>query len=236
MSLTSIGGSSALQQQLQAMFAKADLNADGQLSSDEFQSIGQNLPQPGSSGSARPMRGGEGGGQNFASATMSSLLSMQEDRSQKIFSGADSNGDGTLTAEELSADMAAHAPPGNTSGTDAASRAADLVGKADTDGDGVLSLDEFKAAAPPPPPGGGHGPKASSAANDTASTGSASDPMDTNGDGKVSMAELLASLQSTDSSQTGFSSDASTLLAKLISQLTADTTDPSATTTTSLAA
>ncbi len=235
MSLTSIGGSSALQQQLQAMFAKADLNTDGQLSSDEFQSIGQNLPQPGSSGSARPMRGGEGGGQNFASATMGSLLSLQEARSEKIFSGADSNSDGTLTADELAADMAAHAPRGDASGTDAATRAADLVTKADADGDGALSLDEFKAAAPPPPPppGGGQGPKeAATATTDAAST---SDPLDTNGDGKVSMAELLTSLQTTGSAASGVSTEAADLLAKLIAQLTSDAAD-SASATTALAA
>lgn len=227
MSPTSIGGSSALQQQLQAMFAKADLNADGQLSSDEFQSIGQNLPQPGSSGSARPLRGGEGGGQNFAAATLGSLLSLQEGRAEKIFSGADSNGDGSLTADEIATDMAAHAPPVRRSGTDPATLAADLVKTADTDGDGALSLDEFKAAAPP------HGAGEGKTADTTATT---KDRLDTNGDGKVSMAELLASLQTTQSAQSGFSSDASTLLARLVSQLTADTTASTASSSTAVAA
>lgn len=227
MTPTSIGGSSALQQQLQAMFAKADLNADGQLSANEFQAIGQNLPQPGSSGQARPMRGGEGGGQNFAAATLGSLLSLQENRAEKIFSGADSNSDGSLTADEIAADMAAHAPPGAPAGTDTATMAADLVGKADTDGDGALSLAEFKAAAPPHGPHGGQ---------DVDAAAKKKDPLDTNGDGKVSMAELLASLQSTSSTQTGFSSDAATMLARLISQLTADTTASTAATTTAVAA
>ena len=162
-------------------------------------------------------------------------LSLQEARSEKIFSGADSNSDGTLTADELAADMAAHAPRGDASGTDAATRAADLVTKADADGDGALSLDEFKAAAPPPPPppGGGQGPKeAATATTDAAST---SDPLDTNGDGKVSMAELLASLQTTESAASGVSTEAADLLAKLIAQLTSDAAD-SASATTALAA
>lgn len=214
MTPTSIGGSSALQQQLQAMFAKADLNTDGQLSSDEFLSIGQNMPQPGNSGPARALRGGGGGGENFASATMGSLLSLQEDRFAEIFSNADSDGDGLLTADELAADMAAHGPPGRSG--DATSMASDLVSRADADGDGVLSLDEFKSAAPPPPGGGGR----AQAVNDQAA--STSDPLDTDGDGKVSMAELLASLQTTDKVQSGFSTEASDLLAKLIDQLTAD--------------
>lgn len=228
MTPTSIGASSALQQQLQAMFAKADLNADGQLSSNEFQTIGQSLPPPGSSGQARPMRGEGGGGQDFAAATMGSLLSMQENGAEAIFSGADSNGDGTLTADEIAADMAAHAPPDAPAGTDTATMAANLVSDADADGDGVLSLDEFKSAAPPPPPPGGGG-RAEAVNDETAST---SDPLDTNGDGKVSMAELLASLQTTGEVQSGFSTEASDLLARLIEQLTADSTA----TTTSLAA
>lgn len=225
--MTSIatGGSSLLQQLQQAMFAKADVNADGQLSSDEFLSIGQNMPPPGNSGPAHAMRGGGGGGENFTAATMGALLSLQEDRSSEIFSNADSDGDGLLTADELAADMAAHGPPGRSG--DATTMASDLVSRADGDGDGVLSLDEFKSAAPPPPPGGGG---RAQAANDQAA--SSSDPLDTDGDGKVSMAELLASLQTTDEVQSGFSTEASDLLARLIEQLTAD----SASTTTSLAA
>lgn len=230
MTSISTGGSSLLQQLQQAMFAKADVNADGQLSSDEFLSIGQNLPSPGRSGPSRAHHGGGGGGENFAAATMGSLLSLQEDRAAEMFSNADSDGDGALTADELATDMAAHAPPGATG--DAASMAADLVSGADADGDGALSLDEFRAAAPPPPPpppgaGRGGGVQVASAEADTTS-----DPLDTNGDGKVSMSELLTSLQTTDSTRSGFSTDASTLLARLIDQLTAD----SAATTTALAA
>lgn len=224
--MTSIatGGSSLLQQLQQAMFAKADVNADGQLSSDEFLSIGQNMPPPGKSGPAHAMRGRGGGGENFTAATMGALLSLQEDRSSEIFSNADSDGDGLLTADELATDMAAHGPPGRSG--DATSMASDLVSRADADGDGVLSLDEFKSAAPPPPGRGGR----AEIANDEAA--SRSDPLDTDGDGKVSMAELLASLQTTDEVQSGFSTEASDLLAKLIDQLTAD----SASATTSLAA
>jgi len=227
MTPTSIGGSSALQQQLQAMFAKADLNTDGQLSRDEFQSIGQNLPEPGRSRPARASHSSGGGGENFASATMGSLLSIQESRAAEVFAGADSDGDGTLTAEEMAADMAAHAPPG-AAGADTAAMAANFLSKADADDDGVLSMEEFKSAAPkgprPPPP------PAEGGAVTSAST--STDPLDTDGDGKVSMAELLASLQTTDQTASGFSTEASDLLARLIEQLTAD----SGVATTSLAA
>lgn len=211
-------GSSQLQQMQQAMFARADLDADGQLSLDEFQTIGQNLPEPGSSGAARTLRGGGCGCENFTAATMGSLLSLQEDRAAGIFSGADADGDGTLTADELAADMAAHAPPGLSGETDASAMAADLVARADADGDGLLSLEEFSAAAPPPPPPGARG--GGPVGDETAST----DPLDTNGDGQVSMSELLASLQASSEATSGFTADASDLLARLIEQLTAETT------------
>jgi len=225
-----------LHQMQQAMFSKLDVNSDGQLSSDEFKSIGQNMPEPGSSGSARSMRGGGFGGANFASATMGSLLSMQETRegrearATEMFSTADADGDGALTADELAADMAAHAPPGASGGVDTSTMAADLIGDADSDGDGALSLDEFKAAAPPPggPPRGGP-PPGGSASDSASATASSTDALDTDGDGKVSMSELLASLQSVDETADGFSSEVSDLLAKLLEQLTSETTAANAT-------
>lgn len=223
MSISSIGASSQLQALQQAMFARADLDSDGRLSLDEFQSIGQNLPQPGSSGPARAMRGDGPGAADFTTATMGTLISMQAARSQEIFSGADADADGVLTADELAADMAAHAPPGADG--DAATMAADLVSRADADGDGALSLGEFQAAAPPPPGGGrGFGP----AMADAGST--AVDALDTDGDGQVGMSELLASLQSSDERLTGFSTEAADLLARLIEQLTADTASTAAAT------
>ena len=221
MNLNSIGGSSSLQQLQQAMFAKIDANGDGQLSSDEFLSIGQKLQGGGNSGAAREMRGRVGGGGDFASATMGSMLSLQEMQSRRearaeIFTGADSDGDGALTAEELAADMAAHAPRGADG--DTTEMAAGLIAQADADGDGALSVDEFKAARPPaPPPGGGMGPTAST--EDTIA-----DPLDTDGDGTVSMSELLASLQTVEEDEGGFSAEVSDLFSQLIAKLTEETT------------
>jgi Ca2+-binding EF-hand superfamily protein len=231
----------------QALFAKADVNGDGQLSSDEFASIGQNLPSSGNSDRAEHHRGGGPGAANFSSETMGSLLSLQQslqssgsDRSAEIFASADADGDGTLTADELAADMAAHAPPGASG--DTATMAADLVSKGDTDGDGTLSSGEFAALKPPggplpggPPPGGP--PPSDASSSDTASTDATSyDPADTNKDGQVSMSELLASLQSAAGQLSGFSSDASDLFAKLLSSLAQSTETTSDTTSVSLAA
>lgn len=233
MTIASLGGSSMLQQMQQAMFSKLDVNSDGQLSSDEFASIGQNMPEPGKSGTATAMRGGGFGGANFTSETMGSLLSMQESeasrdaRSAEIFSGADADGDGSLTAEELAADMAAHAPPGASGAAGASTMAGDLIGAADSDGDGALSLDEFKAAAPsgPPPGGSAEGEDASST-----TTSSSTNALDTNGDGKVSMSELLASLQSVDQSSGELSSEVSDLLTQLLDKLTSATSTTTSTT------
>lgn len=248
MSISSVGASNLLQQMQQALFAKADVNGDGQLSSDEFASIGQNLPSSGNTDRAEHHRGGGAGGANFSSETMGSLLSLQQsdsDRSAKIFASADADGDGTLTADELAADMAAHAPPGASG--DTATMAADLISKGDTDGDGKLSSSEFAALKPPegPPPGGpppGGPPPADASSSDTSSTDTAStdttsyDPADTNKDGQVSMSELLASLQSAAGQLSGFSSDASDLFAKLLTSLAQNTDTTSDTTSVSLAA
>lgn len=243
MNIASLGGSSMLQQMQQAMFSKLDVNSDGQLSSDEFSSIGQNMPGPGKSGSATSMRGGGFGGANFSSETLGSLLSVQESdasrdaRSAEIFSGADADGEGSLTAEELAADMAAHAPPGASGSADTSSMASDLISNADSDGDGALSLDEFKAAAPSgPPPGGpppgGPPPSGSADSEDSSSstTSSSTNALDTNGDGKVSMSELLTSLQSVDESSDGFSAEVSDLLSQLLEKLTSATGTSSTTT------
>jgi Ca2+-binding EF-hand superfamily protein len=206
----SVSGSSGFLQAQQAMFAKLDLNTDGALSSDEFSALGQNLP---AEGGARQLKGG-GGGLRFSAETLGALLGVQQmshaDRAAEIFSGADADGDGSLTAEELSADMAAHAPPG-ADDADSASRAADLVAAGDTDGDGALSSEEFTALKP----------TATSGAEEEEQT---YDAADSNKDGTVSMSELLASLQSSREVASGFSSEVSDLMAKLLEKLQAEVT------------
>lgn len=231
MSLSISGSSGFLQaqqaQKAQAMFAKLDLNTDGSLSQDEFTAPfsgvgGQNVPEK---GSARQLKGG-GGFQGFSAETLGALIGAQQmsqtDRSAEIFAGADAEGDGSLTAEELSADMAAHAPPG-AEGTDSASRAADFLAAADSDGDGALSSEEFSAMKPQGgPPPGGPPPAGGSTSTAEAEEEKTYDAADTNQDGTVSMSELLASLQSSSEVAEGFSTQASDLMSKLLEQLTAD--------------
>lgn len=218
----SISGSSGFLQAQQAMFAKLDLNTDGALSEDEFSAMGQNLP---AQGGARQLRGG-GGCQGFTAETFGALIRVQQmshaDRAAEIFSNADTDGDGSLTAEELSADMAAHAPPG-LEDADTATRASDLVAAGDTDGDGALSAEEFTALKPNRTHGG---PPPSQAATEDETT---YDAADANKDGAVSMSELLASLQSSSEAASGLDSEVSDLMARLLEKLqaavAAETTD-----------
>lgn len=227
MTLSSIGSSSPMLQLQQAMFSRADANSDGQLSSDEFLSIGQNLQGGGSSDPARPMRPGGETGANFASEMLSSLLSLQAGppSAEDLFAAAaaDGDGDGLLSAEELAADMTAHAPPGRE-GVDAAERATAFLSMADADGDGALSSSEFEAARPAGPPPGGPPPSSAVAGASTGTEGESYDAADANQDGVVSMAELLTSLQASESRTSGFSSEASDLLRQLLDRLSSDTT------------
>jgi Ca2+-binding EF-hand superfamily protein len=219
-----------------AMFSKADVNADGQLSQDEFSAIGQKTPEGGNKGSASQLTGSSSASFNFSSETLGALLSaLQSDsssttRAAEMFSGADSDADGSLTAEELAADMASHAPPG-TEGTDSTDMAAKMIAGGDSDGDGALSSDEFAAMTPPggpppggPPPGGpppSGGSTSSSTSEDSSTETTSYDAADTNQDGTVSMSELLASLQSASAVASGFSTEASDLMSKLLETLSA---------------
>lgn len=234
MTLSAIGSSSLLRQLQQTMFKTADADGDGALSSSEFGSIGQSLPGGGNNVSAKGMSGRASSAQDFSAETLGSLLSVQESRdsrSAEIFASADANGDGTITADELAADMASHAPKG--AGGDTSQMAADLVSRADKDGDGVLSADEFKAAAPKGGPRGAGGPPPGPPPTEQADSRSSAsgggsqktyDAADTNKDGTVSMSELLASLQSSSTAASGFSTDVSDVLTQLISKLTDATT------------
>lgn len=236
MSLSSVSGSSLMQQLQQAMFKSADVNNDGQLSSDEFSAIGQDLQGDGKNSQVSTTLSASSPAQNFSSDMLSSLLSAQHDsHAEKMFASADANGDGQVTAEELTADLTAHAPKDAAGAPAASDVAAAMIKVGDTNGDGSLSLDEMKTMKPHGGHHGGHGgpppaeaSSSSSGASSTSSSASSAsfDPADTNKDGTVSSSELIASLQ-TASSGSGAQATASSsfnLLAQLLSKLTAATT------------
>ncbi len=158
-------------------FASLDTNGDGSLDQSEFEA-GMPPPPP-------PPPGGD------VDSLAASLLS-----------SFDTDGDGEIGSEELQAAL---------SQTDAAGDedVASLLSALDADGNGSISEDELKTGLaslqpPPPPPSEGE----SGGTAQTASAGSASgassagaaeeesyDPLDTNEDGFVSMAERLAGMR-----------------------------------------
>ncbi|MDB5429519.1 MAG: putative signal transduction protein with EFhand domain [Caulobacter sp.] len=229
MSLSSVSGSSLMQQLQQAMFKSADVNNDGQLSSDEFSAIGQDLQGGGKNSQVSTTLSAPSPAQNFSSDMLSSLLSAQHDsHAEKMFASADANGDGQVTAEELTADLTAHAPKDASGAPPASDVAAAMIKDGDTNGDGSLSLDEMKTMKPHGGHHGGHGgaPPAEASSSSSSSSSASYDPADANKDGTVSSSELIASLQ-TASSGSGAQATASSsfnLLAQLLSKLTAATT------------
>jgi Ca2+-binding EF-hand superfamily protein len=100
--------------------------------------------------------------------------------------GADANGDGVVTKDELSADitkkMASH-------------RAHHIMSKLDTNGDGSLSTDEI---------------------NNGGSVAQSILPADTNGDGVVSMAELIAYLTNNPAANISSSGETQSQLNSLV--------------------
>lgn len=220
MSVTSLTSSTNLAQlrQLQqaATFKSADADSDGQLSQSEFSSIGQNVQGSGEHRGPPPMRGGGGPGGNFAGDTLSALLSTQsvEDVAGSVMSAGDSDGDGLMSASELSSALSANAP--SDAPADASDKmAADIMSALDSDGDGSLSTGEISTAIsnaasgsasaqamrgppPGPPPGGGGGASGSSGAFES---------LDANQDGVVSAEELAAANSSDSTDATSAASD-----------------------------
>jgi Ca2+-binding EF-hand superfamily protein len=129
------------------IFAKLDTNGDGVLSADEISKAGK--------------------------------------QAQNILA-ADANGDGVVTKDELSAEitkkMASH-------------RAHHIMSKLDTNGDGSLSTDEI---------------------NNGGSAAQSILPADTNGDGVVSMAELIAYLTNNQAANSASSSETQSQLNSLV--------------------
>lgn len=142
----------------------------------------------------------------FSTDTGYALMAAQEDMTTDLFTELDSDGDGALSAGELSA-------LADDDDTAASAGGEELLEALDSDGDGSVDEAELAAMAPPPPPP----PTAETAetgetaetADETAdgSTGTAEtesagtaggggtqsfDPLDTNQDGVVTPAERMA--------------------------------------------
>ena len=224
MQISGASSSYYLQQLQQSLFSKADTDESGTISLDEFEA--------GSSDKSSP-----------------SANSAGTKKAEELFSSIDTSGDGELSDDEFSAffnklsSETASAmipfqmggpqggpPPGG--GHDPFS---DLIGKADEDGDGVLSQDEFVAAGP----------------EDAAESGKSAElfaTIDSDGDGNVTQDELDSFSQSQgpkgaggmppppQASGSAESDDASeTSLADILSSLSESEDDDATDSTTSLA-
>ncbi len=144
----------------QAAFQKADADGTGGLSLEEFQALG---PKDGKK--------------------VDGATSVED-----LFSQIDTDGNGEVTQTELDAkakaDFASRMQQGGAlSGANLLQASAsgspdqDFLTKADTDGDGVLSLDEFKAAKPADAP-------------EDISSEDIFNQLDSDGDGSITLSEL----------------------------------------------
>jgi Ca2+-binding EF-hand superfamily protein len=178
---------------------------------------GQDLPSaapPGdaSGPAAAAPSGGGPGATRFASTTLASLLSTQEgppssaDIAAKVISAADTDGDGALSLDEVSAAL----------GKDPASGPGQLgqaFAKLDANGDGKISSDELtgaldaRRAAGGQAAGGTHHAHHHHHAQPTSADLAAKilDVADANSDGKLSADEIVQALGSGSRDQTGLS-------------------------------
>lgn len=141
-----------------------------------------------------------GGG--FSSDTMSALLGSQESSSSssssfssKVIDAADTNGDGTVSLEELAASLSADS-----------TSLADAFAKVDSDGDGQITASELDAGlkAKGPPHGGPPPPSSADIASDLLSSS------DTDKTGSLSLSEVASALGK-DSDDSGLASAFSAL-------------------------
>ncbi|KGU86937.1 EF-hand domain-containing protein [Pseudomonas mediterranea] len=152
-------------------FTDLDSDSSGDLSTDEMAAMAPPPPPPGD----QPPN------TELADALLSAL---------------DSDGDGSVSSEELSSGL-------SSAGSSADS--AQVFSALDKNQDGTVSLDELAASlAPPPPP-----PPPQQASSEELFS-----QLDADGDGSVTASELTSALQSSDSSTTG--TDTSAMLMKVL--------------------
>lgn len=164
MSISGVGG--AYNPLQWPSFSSTDTDGDDELSLQEITAAGQNLPSGGING-------------------------LSSDGLQQLFSAIDGDGDGKISRTEAKSafDKLTNALQSTLLGAQEQSSGgppslSDMFAKADTDGSGGLSFDEFKAAAPPGLSGG-------SAASDDKLKALFSS-LDTDGDGTISQDEMKA--------------------------------------------
>jgi Ca2+-binding EF-hand superfamily protein len=236
-----------MQQMQQAMFQKADTDADGSLTLDEFTAVGpeKNAGEASSAEKAKAQKvfksidtDGDGNASEtemsafmskLSSQTQSSVISLQQqfggqDPMMDLLDKADADGDGALSLDEFTS-----AKPDDVS----SDQSNEMFGEMDSDGDGKVTQDEMKTFAeshrpdqsasagqmPPPPPSanGSSGTQGSSLADILAQASASSDSSES--DSVSSLADILNQASSSDDTETSATDDFSKQLSSLLQQL-----------------
>ena len=164
--------------------------------------------------------GSKATGQNVPAGTNSANTSPIK----ALFSTIDSDANGTISKSELSSFLDTLKAGRDLLQVQEQNRqpsASEVLASADSDGDGALSFDEFKASLAASAPAGGSGGEASERFS----------RLDTNKDGVVSAAELAAALGSgtTTTSSSAAASSSSTALGLLVQAISAYSSTSSST-------
>ncbi|BEU95710.1 calcium-binding protein [Acidovorax sp. DW039] len=187
------------------LLTQFDANGDGNLNADELGKTMESLMPARSTMDFAQARSADA---SSSASNATSASSAKGQAGDDLFGKVDSDGDGSVSKTELQALLEAMSG-GTASKTGVSSD--DAFAALDADGDGSLSQAEFDAGRPsgdgpqaggmPPPggpggPGGAGGPRGAGGAQ-ASSESTTYDPLDTNEDGVVSIAERLAGSSST---------------------------------------
>lgn len=210
-----------MRSQMQAkMLAKADTDKSGGVDKTELQSVLDDIAEKtgvAATGDTDELFGkmdadGDGSlsGEELAEGMKGLMPKPGGDQGEDLFAKADADGDSLISKVEMQillAKMTGEGAEGTSSMEDTAA-SDELFAKLDSDGDGSLSQTEFEAGRPSGPEGAppaGGPPSAGGAGGGGGGGGvagaTAYDPLDTNEDGVVSLAERMAGDVSTDAVQ-----------------------------------
>ncbi|MEZ5357262.1 MAG: EF-hand domain-containing protein [Candidatus Zixiibacteriota bacterium] len=123
--------------------------------------------------------------QGFSDSTSQTMAAMRE----KMFSRLDPDGDGQIDLAELTAQSQ---EAGKSD--EFMSRMIEDLTAADTNGDGMVSFEEFEQMPPPPPPPDGAPPPGGGDLTELFNQ------LDADGDGQIDLAELQSQLESSETS------------------------------------
>jgi Ca2+-binding EF-hand superfamily protein len=210
-----------MRSQMQAkMLAKADTDKSGGVDKTELQGVLDDIAEKtgvAATGDTAELFGkmdadGDGSlsGEELAEGMKNVMPKPGGDKGEDLFAKADADGDSLVSKVEMQILLAKMTGEGaeGTSSTEDTAASDELFAKLDSDGDGSLSQTEFEAGRPSGPEGAppaGGPPPAGGAGGGGGGGGVAGvttyDPLDTNEDGEVSLAERMAGNVSTDAVQ-----------------------------------